>query len=330
MPKLSVIVPVFNVEKYLNRCLDSLCNQSLSDIEIICVDDCSSDSSAKILQKYSKIYKNLTVVNLAKNQGVSAARNAGLALAQGEYIAFVDSDDEVDLDFYEKLYQAAKTQDFDIVRGQAVEITYDGKKNFVKQIADGNKFFFLNYWLIAIYKKSLLAENKITFSTKHSLGEDLLFLNQALIATQSLKLIDGTFYYYHRREDSSDSKTLSESKIKSALDVYQLIIDNINLNISASDRTYNFLFHHFIMSCFYLSLKSENDEMKKICAQKISEIFVKCRDQNGLEIYFAKTAPHLFSLLKNQDIAGVENILAKCRSVIDIVTLGLRARIKNK
>jgi hypothetical protein len=253
MVKISVIVPVFNVEKYLRRCLESLCNQTLQEIEIICVNDCSTDKSAEILQQYSQNYKNFTRLNLEKNQGGSNARNVGLALAQGEYLAFVDSDDEIDLDFYEKLYSKAKEENSDMVKGQAIEITYDGKKNFVKQTAAGNKLFFLSYWLTAIYKKSLIVENNISFSTKHSLGEDLLFLNQCLMATKDLKLVDGIFYYYHRRENSSDAKILSEEKIKSALDVYCLIIDNINLHISAEDAICNFLFHHFIMACFYLS-----------------------------------------------------------------------------
>ena len=118
VPKISVIIPVYNAEKYLERCLDSACKQTLQDIEIICVDDCSTDGSFEILKKYSKNYKNLIVIKLEKNQGESAARNAGLSAAKGEYLAFMDNDDEIDLNFYEKLYEKAAKTNADIVKGQ--------------------------------------------------------------------------------------------------------------------------------------------------------------------------------------------------------------------
>jgi len=142
MIKVSVIIPIYNVGKYLKRCLDSVCNQTLKDIEIICVDDCSTDDSALIAAEYAKNYSNLIFRALEKNQGVSVARNLGLSLAKGEYVAFVDSDDQVDLDFYEKLYERAKEVNADMVKGQAIEFAYDGKSSIVKQIQEGSKWFF--------------------------------------------------------------------------------------------------------------------------------------------------------------------------------------------
>lgn len=328
-PKISVIIPVYNAAEYLKRCLDSVCNQTLKDIEIICINDFSKDDSAKILSKYSKNYKNLTVLSLEKNQGESAARNAGLALAKGEYLAFVDNDDEVDLNFYEKLYDKAKEKDSDLVKGQAIEVAYDGKKNIVKQIqGNGNKLFFVTYWWTAIYKRSLIVENNISFSTRHSLGGDLLFLNKAVIASKDLQLVNDVYYHYHRREDSGDSKILPEEKIKSALSIFEEITDNINSNILASSPVYNFIFHHFILGCFYLSLKSDEIKAKKLCAKATANIFEKCQDKDGLQIFFAKTAPHLFALLKNKDVDAVEDILIKCKSRMEIIASGLRARIK--
>ncbi len=328
MIKVSVIIPVYNSDKYLPRCLDSVCNQTLTDIEIICIDDFSSDKSLEIIKEYKKNYSNLIFVQQEQNQGASIARNAGLSLAQGEYLAFVDSDDEIDLDFYEKLYAKAKEENSDIVRGRAIEINYYGNKNFVPQIEQSNKLFFLTYWLIAIYKRSLIVQNNISFSTSHCLGEDLLFLNQALMAAKDLKLVDSVYYHYHRRPDSSDSEMLSEIKIQSALDVYEAIIDNINANILASDAIYNFLFHHFIMSCFYISLRNKNLQPKQACSKAIISIFAKCKNQEKLEIYFASTTPHLFILLKSGDKNGVEEILVKCKSRVQLVASGLRARMK--
>lgn len=113
MAKVSVIVPVYNVEKYLKRCLDSLINQTLSDIDIICINDGSKDSSLQILEQYAQKDSRIVIYN-QENSGLSVARNTGLEHASGEYIGFVDSDDWVDLDFYEKLYNSAKNNNADI------------------------------------------------------------------------------------------------------------------------------------------------------------------------------------------------------------------------
>lgn len=111
--KLSIIVPVYNVEKYLSKCLESLIHQTLQDIEIICVDDGSTDSSLEILKSFAKTDSRIKVFS-QKNQGQSAARNLALKHAKGEYLGFVDSDDWVDLDYFEKLYRVAKSSNCDI------------------------------------------------------------------------------------------------------------------------------------------------------------------------------------------------------------------------
>ena len=93
MPKISVIIPVYNVEKYLKKCLESIINQSFKSLEIIAINDCSTDNSAKILSEYKRI--GIKVINLTENVGLSAVRNIGIKIAKGEYIGFVDSDDSV-------------------------------------------------------------------------------------------------------------------------------------------------------------------------------------------------------------------------------------------
>ena len=112
-PKVSIIVPVYNVEKYLSKCLNSLINQTLREIEILCVDDGSTDNSSKILENF--VQKDCRVkVFSQKNSGQSVARNVAIEHASGEYLGFVDSDDWVDLDYFEKLYSAAKKYNCDI------------------------------------------------------------------------------------------------------------------------------------------------------------------------------------------------------------------------
>ena len=127
MVKVSVIVPAYNVEGYINDCLESLVNQTLKEIEIIVVNDGSTDRTSEIISKFSAKDSRMKIIN-QENQGLSAARNNGMQQATGEYIGFVDSDDYIDLDFYEKLYEAAKTNDADI----SVASILKHKKNYQK------------------------------------------------------------------------------------------------------------------------------------------------------------------------------------------------------
>ena len=126
MPKVSVIIPVYNTEKYLRRCFDSVVNQTLSDIEIICINDCSTDNSLEILQEYASKDKRIKLIDFKVNKGAAIARNIGIDAATGEYIGFVDSDDFVDLDFYEKLYKKAAETGADAVKGKL--FLYDNEK----------------------------------------------------------------------------------------------------------------------------------------------------------------------------------------------------------
>src|SRR4051812_9727086 len=113
-PKISIIVPVYNVEKYLSRCLDSLLTQTLTDIEVIAINDGSTDSSLNILINYREMDNRLKIIDQL-NGGVSSARNAGIKAANGNYIGFVDPDDWIDNEMYENLYQMVQTEQADIV-----------------------------------------------------------------------------------------------------------------------------------------------------------------------------------------------------------------------
>ena len=114
MAKVSVIVPVYNTSLYLHKCLDSLVNQTLDDIEIILIDDCSSDNSYNILLEYKNKYPNIMLVKNNSNLGTGASRNIGLSISTGEYIGFVDSDDYVSCNMYEDMYNASINYSSDI------------------------------------------------------------------------------------------------------------------------------------------------------------------------------------------------------------------------
>ena len=176
MPKVSVIVPVYNVGKYLQQCLDSILVQTLQDIEVICVDDGSTDSSGKILDQYVLEDKRVKALH-RKNAGYGAAMNAGLDAAQGEYIGIVESDDCIKAEMYQTLYDAAIKDNLDVVKSDAIywmesvgylkEIHYQWLDNYYDRILydeDRNIFFdfYMNIWT-GIYKKTFLMENKIRF-----------------------------------------------------------------------------------------------------------------------------------------------------------------------
>ncbi|MGN1327029.1 MAG: glycosyltransferase family 2 protein, partial [Clostridia bacterium] len=126
MPKVSVIVPIYNVEKYITKCLESLANQTLEDIQIILVNDGSTDNSGKIAKEYADKYSNIIYLE-KENGGLSDARNYGLKYATGDYISFVDSDDYVNKELYSNLINYMNN-DYDMVKFNIVKVNIEGKK----------------------------------------------------------------------------------------------------------------------------------------------------------------------------------------------------------
>ncbi|MBU6339210.1 MAG: glycosyltransferase [Rickettsiales bacterium] len=327
MPKISVIIPVYNAREYLGRCLDSVCNQTLEDVEIICVDDCSTDNSLEILEKYGAKYKNLKVVHLEKNQGESIARNTGLKLAKGEYIAFVDNDDEIDLNFYEKLYEKASSTSSDIAKAQVTTIGYDGKRTVSQQIQNDSKFMFVGDWWTAIYKRSMIKQNNILLPENYPLGGDLLFLNEAVAKANKLELVHGVYYYHYKRENSGDSKVLPMFKVRSALDMFDRIIENTILNIKPCEKVYSFVFLSYIMACFYISQKSTEVEAKELCARMAIKFHEKCQDKDNLKLELSKKFPHLFLLIEGKDVDRITSLLVKSKNLSQLVISELRSRV---
>ena len=134
MIKVSIVVPVYNTSKYLEKCLDSLVNQSLNDIEIIIINDCSTDNSLEIIDEYRKKYNNIILINNKVNKGIGYNRNLGIKEAKGKYITFVDGDDYIDLDYVEKLYNYAEDNKLDMVVCDVKKVDDNG--NFISYETD--------------------------------------------------------------------------------------------------------------------------------------------------------------------------------------------------
>lgn len=269
MTKVSVIIPVYNVEKYLRQCLDSVVNQTLKDIEIICINDGSPDNSLEILQEYAKNDERIRIINKS-NGGPSSARNAGLEVAQGEFIGFVDSDDYIEPDYYENLYNRAKVTCSDIVVAEYIYRFNDKKKKVFLRV-DKNvvttsvkeKFeclYLPDFCYISnkIYKRDFLNvrfPEGVTF-------EDMYFTPNILAQDGRMAVAENVTYYYRNNADS-------------------IVNDNSSLNS---------YFYHKAMAYFYKFLHEQNIEIdtkayhktKKykflgITIFKIKDCYFKCR-----------------------------------------------------
>jgi len=215
--KVSIIIPVYNVEKYLEKCIQSVTTQTLKEIEIFLVDDGSSDESWNIIQKFAKLDKRIIAIQ-QKNAGAAVARNRGLELAKGEYIGFVDSDDYVDSDYFEKLYKTAIKNDADIARAYVkAEIETGDEYQMVHSTEGYDTYYNVNSknkvlenklnltssnWL-AIYRRSVLEKNKIHFISEIRTGQDNIFnLHVSYFANKVVFVEEYTYYHMVRRDGS--------------------------------------------------------------------------------------------------------------------------------
>lgn len=224
MPKISIIVPVYNVENYLSKCINSILDQTFSDFELILIDDKSPDKSGKICDDYAKRDNRIMVIHKETNQGVSAARNDGLDVAKGEYVTFVDSDDWVEPDFLEYLYGLAVEKSADIVTctlqydGDAVKFgrtlgTYEGiekQKNVSIRAEDFSwgKWYSFDGAACKLYVRNLIEKNNIRFNLLLSNGEDALFYaNVMLYSKHCVASTKALYHYFIRANGASNLRT---------------------------------------------------------------------------------------------------------------------------
>ncbi len=203
MPKVSVIVPVYNVEEYLERCLDSLVNQTLKDIEIIIVNDGSTDGSKEKIQKYINTYKNIVYLE-KENGGLSSARNYGIPYAKGEYIGFVDSDDYVELTMYEKMYNKAIEEKSDMVECDFIWEYPNKKREDIGKVYSNKKEAIVEARVVAwnkIIKKDIIEKTKITFP-EGLRYEDIEFFYKLVPHLNKISFVKEVFVHYIQRESS--------------------------------------------------------------------------------------------------------------------------------
>lgn len=250
-PKVSIIIPVYNVENLLGRCLNSLMLQTLEDIEIIMINDGSTDRSAEILNEYAKKDKRIIVIE-KENGGVSSARNEGIQIASGEYIGFVDPDDWIDVEMYDTMYKEAVQSGADIVMCTYIrefgshskekkfnlpeKVYYKGeeiKENVMRRLIGpineemGNPEF-LDAWGTVwskLYRSEVIKENAIQFVDLSYIGtnEDSLFNIQAFYYTDNFVFLNEPFYHYWKTNAASVTSNYKSELMNQWFNLYDII-----------------------------------------------------------------------------------------------------------
>lgn len=247
--RLSFIVPIYNMELYLEECIESILKQNIKDSEIILVDDGSTDSSLNISEQYGEKYENIYVIH-KKNEGISSARNAGLKVAKGKYVCFVDSDDFFKISFADNFLEVCQSEDLDIIRGW-----YGIYENEVDRyqvhpfpnISYANKtlsgYEFLNQsikehanevvpWL-GFFKREYILKHGIIFPEGIDYEEDHLFFLKALICDSNCRIYQSTieFYAYRKRQGSATkTPTLKQIEdINRIVELETILIEKCNL-----------------------------------------------------------------------------------------------------
>ena len=244
---ISIIVPVYNVEQYLKRCIDSIINQTYRNLEIILVDDGATDNSGKLCDELAKLDNRIKVYH-KKNGGLSDARNYGVERAIGDYIGFVDSDDYIDAEMYEKLYEAIKKEDVDVAEcnfrfiysNRIANYTEDNyylilnRDEYTKEYVNMNRVFGAAW--TKLIRSSLAKEIKFP---KGKLFEDGFYSLELMKKARSFVIFDSPYYNYVMRENSITNSKFNEKNldlIEIADDIYDYVVSTYPYLKKEADR----------------------------------------------------------------------------------------------
>lgn len=257
---ISVVVPIYNVEKYLNKCVDSIINQSYKNLEIILVDDGSTDNSSKICDEYLKKDNRIKVIH-KKNGGLSDARNTGLDSAKGNYISFIDSDDYISSDYYEKMINKIIKDKSDLCITDIKTVYENDNYEFVNKAYNGEatSIGFINTGLAAsacnkLFKRELF--NKYKFE-KGKINEDIAVIIPILANVKKISYVEKTYYYYVQRGNSIQNSSFSYKRFDIIHSV-DLTLDRIKDNKNYSEIKDALVFNQIVVLLLYVIPKISN------------------------------------------------------------------------
>ena len=286
---ISVVIPVYNVNKYLKRCVDSVLSQQDVTLELILVDDGSTDASGKICDDYVAKYRNVRCLHIT-NSGPATAKNRGYEIAKGNYVAFIDSDDEIKTDMFCSMLQSGYKHDADIVCCNYIQINEDGSYEHTEHTGKEYKLnqdealkailikdkIYSQCWT-KIYKRATLATNHIMNPEGLKTDEDFIFNIQAFACSKTVCVVDRPLYIYTHR-----SKSLSKDYFNNHIQQY---IDNRILRLELVEKIIKEKFPHLQDYCTYHCIFYYNELLGKIAMHP--------------QVYHDKKVHHVVSYIKN-------------------------------
>lgn len=330
MKKVSVIIPAYNVEDYLEECLDSIVNQSLKDIEIICINDGSTDSSLEIFNRYASIYDNIKVFS-QENKGLGATRNRGIDLAEGEYIYFMDSDDILELNALEELYRLSKEKETDFIMFKLINFDDETKEKSRKKYYDmkklknmvgdnvfnykdlGEYVFYLAVSAPGKFFKSSFIEN-LRFP-ENILFEDKVFFVKSIFNAERVYFYDK--YLYNRRIRKDSIMTGASKDHVDLIEIENQIFDYIK-GIGLFEDYKNPLYNRKILLLYtrYTQIRTEH---KQYFLEKFKEDLLNHReeyeeDEDFLKVLKPETKCVYYNVLESDDCEEFDFKLDLCNS----------------
>lgn len=270
--KVSVIIPVYNTEDYLKECIESLVNQTLREIEILIVNDGSTDSSLEIMKEFKNKYPNIIKIFDKVNGGRASARNYALPFAQGEYLGFVDSDDWVDSTMYEEMYEKAEKEDADIVICDMVDHFPDRTVCYPSSRFE-NKFKVTPSACNKLFKRSLVKEDVFPVGLWY---EDFEFTTMQLMKTDCISVIHKGLYHCHCREVSTMYNNNSE-KNQDILVVLEHLVEYVEKNgwYEKYKNVLEYLYIDHVLITSINRVQKQTNEKKKIVINNLRKEVLK-------------------------------------------------------
>lgn len=338
-PKISVIIPVYNVEKYLVECLESVISQTLKEIEIICINDGSTDNSLKILEELALKDNRIKIIN-KENEGPAATRNLGIKLAIGEYISFVDADDYLgSKDFYLRLYNKAVETKSNIVKS-----TYKAEKDgsitaFINEEVKKDKNSFCMQFCSAIYNTDFLIKNEIFFPNINDM-EDPVFAFQSALLANNVEIINDVSYVVVDNPNSITRRNIREKQINEKIEGLDLIIQLAN-NANISSHCYIYVTCLWFTIIYRDILKNKNVFVRQRALKKLRFLWNKLKLTEELKykvksfdkdcyIYFAKPFGYRFCNMLVQSSFSIRNSPNKKHKILTILGIKIKFRKKLK
>ncbi|HBJ77455.1 MULTISPECIES: glycosyltransferase [Fusobacterium] len=325
--ELSIIVPIYNVEDYLEECLKSLYNIKNIKLEIILVNDGSKDNSFKIMEKFKEIYPEKTVLINKENGGLSSARNAGMKAAVGEYISFIDSDDFIDVGEFEKFFKEGQKDKLDVMVGNmryyTPEKTGDSlfRSDIIKNsgIVNGIDFFwnlfqkpkcFREEVVDDIYKREFLVKNNIWFN-ENIVHEDSEFTPLVYLKAEKVKYIDRAFYFYRQRTGSIMNKVSEKSIVSLESICEKFFIECKNLDSKKGKEVLSSLILSFYSVVVYKRYNGAGD-WKRV-HKRYKELYRELKNNKGFELEefllsFSVFIPNMLRKFLGKQITNVQKI----------------------